>query len=233
MRRFRLLKPSEIECRVSRSNSDYVFLLLYKTARTDYSLFDETFGEMNWQCRYEMINNVMYCGIGVYCEERKEWVWKWNAGTESNTEAEKGQASDALKRAGFAWGCGTELYSAPFICIDIGNVESKNGKISDNFAVKNIGYDETGNITLLEITNKKRKVVFSFGTGKRIEEQEAEPTKELPKYLCSNCGCEITGAKRKDGVITAEEVAERTKKKYGKVLCPQCAKVANDAGHEG
>ena len=117
MRNFRLLKPDEIEVRVQTVKENGLVALLYKTARTDYALLDETYGAFNWENDYKEINGKMYCGIGIYDKETKEWIWKWNVGTESETEAEKGQASDAMKRAGFCWGIGTELYSSPFIWI--------------------------------------------------------------------------------------------------------------------
>ena len=109
MRNFRLLKPDEIEVRVASVSETGITALLYKTARTDYALLDETVGMMGWANDYRVIDGKMYCGIGIRGDG--EWVWKWNCGTESNTEAEKGQASDAMKRAGFCWGIGTELYS--------------------------------------------------------------------------------------------------------------------------
>ena len=149
MRTFRLLRENEIECRVSEISRDgkWLKLLLYKTARTDAALLDETFGPSAWQNDYRVIDGKLFCGIGIKCGS--EWVWKWNVGTESNMEAEKGQASDALKRAGFVWGIGTELYSAPEI----------NGKFRcyDNFTVEKIAYDEQQNISGLAIMcNGKR-----------------------------------------------------------------------------
>ena len=171
MRNFRLLNASEIECRISETKmmsngKGYVRLLLYKTARTDAALLDEKFGMTGWQNRYECIDGKMYCGIGIRSEG--EWIWKWNVGTESNTEAEKGQASDALKRAGFTLGIGTELYSAPDITIWSPTVEIKdagNGKARcyERFDVKEIGYDKDENINLLVIVNSKGKEVFRMG----------------------------------------------------------------------
>ena len=109
------MKPNEIEVRIQQINQyqtdkgvkRYVQLLLYKTARTDAALLDEKYGPMSWQNDYRSIDGKLYCGIGVLTE--KGWVWKWNTGTESNMEAQKGEASDAMKRAGFVWGIGTEL----------------------------------------------------------------------------------------------------------------------------
>ena len=161
MRTFRLLRENEIECRVSEISRDgkWLKLLLYKTARTDAALLDETFGPSAWQNDYRVIDGKLFCGIGIKCGS--EWVWKWHVGTESNMEAEKGQASDALKRAGFVWGIGTELYSAPEIKVsaDKCNIREYNGKFRcyDNFTVEKIAYDEQQNISGLAIMcNGKR-----------------------------------------------------------------------------
>ena len=112
----RTLKADEIECRVAQVFQKGCSLLLYKTARVDRAILDETFGEL-WQNDFKTIDGKMYGGIAVYNKELKEWLWRWDCGTESNTEAEKGQASDCFKRAGFKWGIGVELYSAPFIFV--------------------------------------------------------------------------------------------------------------------
>ena len=63
------------------------------------NVLDKAVGPENWSKRYEVIDSRLYCSVGIYNPETKEWVWKQDVGTESNTEAEKGQASDAFKRA--------------------------------------------------------------------------------------------------------------------------------------
>lgn len=152
MRNFRLLKEDEIECRISEiaKTGNYLKLLMYKTARTDAKLLDETVGMLNWQNEYKTIDGKMYCGIGILNQETGEWVWKWNCGTESNMEAEKGEASDAMKRAGFVIGIGTELYSSPEIKIpaDKCNIYESNGKFKcyDKFTVEKISYTDTEEI---------------------------------------------------------------------------------------
>ena len=105
----RALKPDEIEVRVGTVGAKGCTMLLYKNARVDRQILDDTFGQMNWSCRYEEHKGNLFCSIGVYDAEKKEWVWKEDCGTESNTEKEKGEASDSFKRAGFRWGIGIEL----------------------------------------------------------------------------------------------------------------------------
>lgn len=163
MRSFRLLNADEIECRIARQTSTGVQLLLYKTARTDYAVLDESVGCANWQCDYKEVDGKVYCGIGIKMES--EWIWKWNCGSESNLDAEKGEASDALKRAGFAWGIGTELYSSPFIWVKRDKYSSDDKtRCTDRFKVVEIGYDDQQRINRLEIDNTTMHTnAFSFG----------------------------------------------------------------------
>ena len=115
----RSLKPDEIEVRIGTVGQEGVTMLLYKNARVDRQMLDETFGQTNWQCRYSEHKGNLFCSIGVYDPDKKEWVWKEDCGTESQTEKEKGEASDAFKRAGFRWGIGIELYSSPSIFLQV------------------------------------------------------------------------------------------------------------------
>lgn len=110
---FRKLKAEEIDCRVSQIGSNYCTLLLYKDARVDMNILDETVGCMNWQKRY--VRDNANCIVGIWDDEKKQWIEKEDTGTESFTEAEKGLASDSFKRACFNWGIGRELYTAPSI----------------------------------------------------------------------------------------------------------------------
>lgn len=47
--KFRDLKAEEIECRVQSVKDNGLVLLLYKDARVDMNILDETFGAENWQ----------------------------------------------------------------------------------------------------------------------------------------------------------------------------------------
>ena len=122
----RPLTANEVEVRIGTISKNGVTMLLYKNARVDRAILDETYGAMNWQCRYSEHKGNLFCSIGVYDPDKKEWVWKEDCGTESNTEKEKGEASDAFKRAGFRWGIGIELYNSPRILIPV-PTEEKNG----------------------------------------------------------------------------------------------------------
>ena len=174
----RRLKASEIECRVAQVTSSGCSLLLYKTARVDRAILDEEFGAMSWQNDFKVIDGKMYGGIGIYSNDLGEWLWRWDCGTESNTEAEKGQASDCFKRAGFKWGIGVELYTAPFIwygCKTVKNVKGKYELVDKfiKFEVSEIGYSDIGEINKLKIIDNKGNIVFEL--GKKAEKPKAEP----------------------------------------------------------
>lgn len=132
-------------------------------------ILDETVGALNWQKHYSREN--ANCIVSIWDDEKKAWIEKEDVGTESKTEAEKGLASDSFKRACFNWGIGRELYTAPVIWI---NGYSK----FDRFCVKEIGYDESGNINLLTIIESKSKdVVFSTKKGAAKKSSGPEPVK--------------------------------------------------------
>lgn len=170
---FRDLKADEIECKISTINEKGVSLLLYKTARTDMQLLNETVGACNWKCDYKEIKGNMYCGISIYDEDKKEWVTKWDCGVESAFgDKEKGEASDAFKRAGFRWSIGITLYTSPFIYIpaekvsifDTGRVDKNNKTVYatyDKFYVEAIEITDKV-ITGLAIKNQKGVRVFSW-----------------------------------------------------------------------
>ena len=110
---FRKLKETEIDVRVATVTAKGVSLLLYKDARCDMNILDETVGPYNWKREHTRDN--ANCIVSIYDSEKKEWISKEDTGTESFTEKEKGLASDSFKRACFNWGIGRELYTAPFI----------------------------------------------------------------------------------------------------------------------
>lgn len=175
---FRTLEASEIDCRISKVKTNGISLLLYKDARCDMNILDDTVGPENWQRTHELINGNLFCNVGINVgyrdsESTPVWVWKQDVGTESYAEKEKGQASDSFKRACFNWGIGRELYTAPFIWIPSdkckiepsGRIDSKGKDILtcyDEFYVEQILYDDKRRIVALAIKNKKSRVrVFS------------------------------------------------------------------------
>lgn len=159
--KFRDLNRDEIECRVATVNEKGCSLLLYKDARCDMNILDETLGVTGWRRSHEMIGGNLFCMVEVYDDQKKEWVYKEDVGVESYTEKEKGQASDSFKRACFNLGIGRELYTAPFIWVPKEYVEitkGRNGKLTtyDNFYVEQI-IIENKKIVALSIKNKETK----------------------------------------------------------------------------
>lgn len=171
---FRDLREDELECRVARATEKGVQLLVYKDARVDMNVLDETVGPQNWQKRFYEHKNTLFCSVGINVADTAPgtalesegtrfepcWVWKDDAGSPSNMESEKGEASDAFKRACFNWGIGRELYTSPFIWVqeDRCNVKTgRNGKPQcfDHFRVEKIRV-EGGRITGLSIWNETK-----------------------------------------------------------------------------
>lgn len=167
----RKLKANEIECRIGQVKKDAsgnpkgLALLLYKDARCDMDILDETFGPLNWKRTHSRDN--ANCTVAVWNEKTGQWIEKEDTGTASNTEAEKGLASDSFKRACVNWGIGRELYSAPFIWIPAEKAKfvQVNGKYTtlDKFSVSKIAYNDEGEISELIIVNAKTNTqVYSF-----------------------------------------------------------------------
>ena len=203
MKKFRTLRKDEIDCRISQIKAEKnsktneveakgLTLLLYKDARCDQNILDETVGPMNWQRSHSREN--ANCTVSIWDDDKHMWVGKEDTGTESNTEKEKGLASDSFKRACFNWGIGRELYSAPFIWIKASDCNIKASdcnikasdfnikegerkfKCFDNFSVADIDYDDNWNIKLLKIKNNKTgKIVFNWANS---EEKPQEPDNE-------------------------------------------------------
>lgn len=182
---FRNLEANEIECRIGTFSEKGISLLLYQDARAAMILLDATVGAENWQRKHEIINNNLFCSIGInmnYKHPEKEpfFVWKQDVGVESYTEKEKGQASDSFKRAAVNWGIGRELYTAPFIWINPDGFTTKmtkDGKKTtyDRFVVTHIGYDNDRNISSLSIYNTKlNKTVFTYGIDCSLETKKKD-----------------------------------------------------------
>ena len=170
MLKFRPLTADDVEVRISTVKKNGVQLLLYKDARVDQNVLDESVGVENWQKKYEMIGGNLFCSVGILVDRGagiKEWIWKQDVGVESYAEKEKGQASDAFKRACFCLGIGRELYTAPFIWISADKVEIQDAgkdtyKCYERFAVRSMTVSD-GRITALSVINSKGIEVFSYG----------------------------------------------------------------------
>lgn len=169
---FRTLRADEIDCRVAQvfdtGKWQGVSLLLYKDARCDMNILDETVGCLNWQRTHSREN--ANCQVGIWDDSKMQWVWKEDTGTESFTEKEKGLCSDSFKRVCVNFGIGRELYSAPTIlCACEIETDSKGKKVPKkglSWQVSKIAYDSNRNISELEIEQltrgKNPTVVFTW-----------------------------------------------------------------------
>lgn len=186
MNKFRTLRADEIDCRISQikdndGKATGLTLLLYKDARCDQNILDETVGPMNWQRHHTRDNR--NCIVAIWDSEKNQWIEKEDTGTESNTEKEKGLASDSFKRACFNWGIGRELYTAPFVWIPANKcniVLNKYKKLAcyDTFTVTDIDY-LNGNICYLSIKNEKTgKTCFEWGKKGELTERTVAPDSE-------------------------------------------------------
>lgn len=221
MNEFRKLKAEEIDCRVSTVNAKGCSLLLYKDARVDQNILDETFGIFGWQRSHQLIGDRLYCTVSVWDEKKQMWISKQDVGTESYTEKEKGQASDSFKRACFNLGIGRELYTAPFIWIgsDKCNLVDKDGKKTtyDRFYVSEIGYDKNGNINHLVIYRERPKEKVYVFNGEAEKELDEKNAKKITKKEAENLE-KILTENHKEWVLktfSVKNLADLTGEQYG------------------
>lgn len=174
------------QCGISKKGNKWARLLLFKNARVDMNKLDEILGPANWQRRHYECKGIMFCEIGIKIND--EWVWKGDAGKPSNTEKEKGEASDSFKRAGFNWGIGRELYTSPDILVygDSLSLEKKYNQqtkkevysCDNKFTVTHFKV-ENKEITELEISSDDT-VVFTYKKGAK-KTTKATPKKQTTK----------------------------------------------------
>lgn len=165
------LKATEIDFRIQSINKGgFATILAYKDARVDMNRLDAVYGVGFWQKKYELINGNLFCSVGIYNKELQQWIWLQDVGTESFTEKEKGQASDAFKRACFNLGIGRELYDYPLIQVKLNEDEFKveNGKVSATFNLKlrdwiwGSEFDENGVLIKLAAKDQNGKLRFNW-----------------------------------------------------------------------
>ncbi|MCH5165628.1 MAG: hypothetical protein J1G01_04435 [Clostridiales bacterium] len=169
---FRDLTEKDIDVRIGQvgvypSGDGYVMLLLYKDARVDMDILDETVGSENWQRKHYEVKGNMYCSVGINCgkTEQSEWVWKDDCGTESNTEKEKGEASDAFKRVCVNWGIGRELYTAPPISVKCEVEEVKGKKVVKNLSRFEVTHIKIENKVITELT------ILAYDKNERVNKE--------------------------------------------------------------
>jgi len=196
MKKFRNLRADEIDVRINQIASNYCTMLLYKDARCDMNILDETVGSMNWKREHTREN--ANCIVSIWDEDKKQWVSKEDTGTESFAEKEKGLASDSFKRSCINWGIGRELYSSPSIIVFPMKTmipKGKTGEFFENdkgkyttktyFWVEIIDYDENDNVKNLVIRDNKNNVRFTQ-LSKEKEKELSKITEIMNKLIAAN-----------------------------------------------
>lgn len=212
---FRDLTKDDIDVRIAMVKENGVSLLLYKDARVDMDILDETVGPYNWKREHQFKDGKLYCSVSIWDNEKQQWISKEDVGTESNTEQEKGQASDSFKRACFNWGIGRELYTAPFIWIskDNCNIKEHNGRYicNDKFYVDSI---EINNKVITQLTIKNGDAnVYVLGREGKID--------ELSAVILGNT---LRGLLDETQIVTllkqykVEKIEDLTQSQYGAIL---------------
>lgn len=213
--KFRTLNPEDIEIRIGQKSEKMTMFLLYKNARVDMNILDETVGPCKWYRDHKELKGNLFCGVGIEVEPGKV-VWKWDCGTESNTEKEKGEASDSFKRACVNWGIGRELYTTPRVRIWNNTLEFSGNYISTPLAVSEIKYDDARRITdltiidadSLEVKWKMKDGEIIVGVGARSAQKPAskpaasESSAPADKPAETAKKVQITGALVKSGKCT-------------------------------
>lgn len=118
-----LKKEIPFKWRVQSSNQWGAQCVAYIDARQVQDLLDEVCGQDGWHVTFEEHKGNLFASIGIFTD--KGIVCKSDCGTESNVEKQKGEASDAFKRAAVMWGVGRFLYDLDIIKLP---VKEKNGK---------------------------------------------------------------------------------------------------------
>lgn len=218
----RLLRAEEIECRVGMVSEKGLSLLLYKDARADMKILDETYGSTGWQRIHELIGGNLYCRVQIWDEEKQQWISKMDVGTESYTEKEKGQASDSFKRACVSVGIGRELYTAPFLWVSAAHctIQKKNDKYVsyDRFTVREISYNDNREIAGIVIVNQDGRVVCQVKNNAAGKEKSFSLSQSQLREM--NKELERTGVAL-DAVLQRYQVAsveEMTKEVYASAM---------------
>ena len=180
--KIRPLRADEIDVRIGQEKKENnvpvaASFLLYKDARCDMRILDELFTPFGWQREHKELKGTIYCGVSVK-NDSGEWVTKWDAGSESNVEKEKGEASDSFKRACFNWGIGIELYTAPFIWVKY--QQGENGR-NISLRVKELEVNDCKQITRLTIVDKKGNVRYQYPQRQQSAAQQPQTAATTPQ----------------------------------------------------
>lgn len=205
------LPAEDIEWRVQSINkSGYATILAYKDARVDARRLDEVVGPLNWQRQHTRENH--NCIVSIWDKDNLHWVRKEDTGTESNSDAQKGLASDSFKRACFAWGIGRELYDYPLVQVKLNSneydVSGKYVKQTYHLKLKEWKWTtafEGKKIAYIKAVDEKGTVRFEWGGKPEPKITEAQLTRLFPiakkagiddvDVFIAKCGVEVESKK--------------------------------------
>ena len=207
--KFPPLKAEQVECRVGTVGNGGYSVLLYKTARTDMDILDEVVGPENWQNEFFDAGGKLFCRLTIRVDG--EWISKSDCGVEGNVGEEKSQASDARKRAGFAWGIGRELYNAPFIWLNAETIRDNSGryKLDKYPRLEVTEFDSDGkNITRLVICDMYGNALFRHGAALKAARKEAAPAGQAKVPATAKAKAQDAPA-TPAGIMTKEAFRER------------------------
>ena len=241
-----MLTGSDVELRVAQIQQTnygiYAVLLAYKSARVDMSYLDEIFGPMNWSRSHSVIDGRLFCTVSIWDEDKQQWVSKQDVGVPSNTEATKGEASDAFKRACFCWGIGRELYSAPDIRIKLNENEvamGNNGKpktYAKFYVADDMTFDKEQNcftkFTVLDKDGNIRYSVNKIASAKSYSNAETENRDNgamtdgrANTSSCSDANQQVSAiCCQCYANIRSQKVLDYALKRFGKAICYDCQK---------
>jgi hypothetical protein len=154
----------------------------YIDSRQVQDLLDDVVGPENWQDKYEERKGNLFCSIGI--KINGEWVWKSDCGAESNMEKQKGESSDAFKRAAVKWGIGRFLYSLKIVYVKSNEIKTQNNW---PYVVDDSGeqvWDLTEHISKIESSLKKNPSTVA-------ETQPCPPEYLKEPYLSKNWNGDI------------------------------------------
>lgn len=158
--------------------------LAYIDSRDVMDRLDAVVGVENWQDEYVTHGTATLCRLGVRIGDG--WVWKSDGAGQTQVEKEKGQFSDALKRAGVKWGIGRYLYDldSPWVAInERGQIEKKDLEDLQNILSKSTQTNDWGtktNQTALRILQATLPEVYTPETISGFISDREGLLKQLP-----------------------------------------------------
>ncbi|MGE3727451.1 MAG: Rad52/Rad22 family DNA repair protein [Candidatus Sericytochromatia bacterium] len=190
----------------------------YIDARQVMDLLDEVVGPQNWQDHYREVAGKVYCDLSIQVED--EWITKSDCGTASHFEAEKGQASDAFKRAAVKWGIGRFLYQLSTVrtkSIETGKDDRGNPRFFPADEQGQRIYNLTGYIHNLQSRKKTGYEPASRKTPSAASSVATEKPNNATRPLRQGLGSSLSGVE--GSTSPADEAATQPQRDEIRLLC--------------